>query len=62
LEKQLHGANHERNKRPGTENIIEIVGLGKACELVTQELLERSKHMRKMRDLLFKVSHEIKRF
>jgi cysteine desulfurase len=55
LEKQLHGANHERNWRPGTENILEIVGLGKACELVTHDLVKRSKHMKEMRDLLYKV-------
>jgi len=33
LQKLIHGANHERNLRAGTENIIEIVGLGKAAEI-----------------------------
>ena len=33
LEKLIHGADHEMNRRAGTENVIEIVGLGKACEL-----------------------------
>jgi cysteine desulfurase len=33
LEKLIHGADHEMNRRAGTENVMEIVGLGKACEL-----------------------------
>ena len=33
LEKFMHGAGHERNMRAGTENVLEIVGLGKACEI-----------------------------
>ena len=55
LEKQFHGANHENNMRPGTENIIEIVGLGKASELVSQNLTQRFEHFKKMRDRLFLV-------
>jgi len=35
LEKLIHGADHEQNIRAGTENVMEIVGLGKAAELVT---------------------------
>jgi len=33
LKKIMHGADHEQNMRPGTENVLEIVGLGKACEV-----------------------------
>ena len=33
LEPLLHGANHEAGRRAGTENVLEIVGLGAACEL-----------------------------
>jgi cysteine desulfurase len=33
LEPLLHGAGHEAGRRAGTENIVEIVGLGAACEL-----------------------------
>jgi cysteine desulfurase len=32
LEPLLHGAGHEAGRRAGTENILEIVGLGAACE------------------------------
>lgn len=33
LEPLLHGAGHEAGRRAGTENILEVVGLGAACEL-----------------------------
>lgn len=32
LEPFMHGAGHEDGRRAGTENILEIVGLGAACE------------------------------
>ncbi|MFA8450788.1 MAG: cysteine desulfurase family protein [Bacteroidales bacterium] len=52
LEKYIHGANHERNLRAGTENIIEIVGLGKAAELVSRDIAITMEHSRRLRDLL----------
>jgi cysteine desulfurase len=52
LEKVIHGADHEQNRRPGTENILEIAGLGKACELAGKNLAETTIHLRKWRDLL----------
>jgi cysteine desulfurase len=48
----MHGANHENNRRAGTENVIEIAGLGEACGLIARNLPEYSAHMRKMRDRL----------
>lgn len=33
LEPLLHGAGHEAGRRAGTENVLEIMGLGAACEL-----------------------------
>jgi len=50
----IHGADHEMNRRAGTENVIEIVGLGKACELISQNLNDYKDHMRRMRDRLEK--------
>ena len=52
VEKFIHGANHEMNRRAGTENVLEIVGLGKACELITQNLPKYQDHQKLMRDLL----------
>ncbi|KAG2392931.1 hypothetical protein C9374_009508 [Naegleria lovaniensis] len=53
LQKQMHGAGvHEKGFRSGTENVIEIVGLGKACELSLVEMIARVTHMKKTRDLL----------
>jgi len=51
-EKFCHGAGQERNWRAGTENVLEIVGLGKACEMAAQQLKENMEHMRAMRDRL----------
>ena len=52
LEKLMHGANHEQNRRAGTENVIQMVGLGRACELIEQNLTQYTTHMTTMRDRL----------
>lgn len=52
LEKIAYGADHEQNRRPGTENVLEIVGLGKACELAMENLTDHAGHLKSMRDLL----------
>jgi cysteine desulfurase len=48
----LHGAGQEMGRRPGTENILEIVGLGKACEIAARDLERNRRHMQEMRDRL----------
>lgn len=52
LEKLIHGADHEQNKRAGTENVLEIVGLGKACEIAHRDLSKNIEYLKEMRDLL----------
>lgn len=52
LEKFIHGAEHEFDRRAGTENILEIAGLGRASELVEKNLDKYSKNMTVMRDSL----------
>lgn len=53
LEKLMHGADHEQNLRAGTENVLEIVGLGKACEVARQGMEKTMAHMQKLRDQLY---------
>jgi cysteine desulfurase NifS len=52
LQKQIHGAGHERGLRAGTENVLEIVGLGQACEMACRGLDEGGSHLALMRDRL----------
>lgn len=52
LASQMHGGHHERDRRAGTESVLLIVGLGKACELVRQNLAGRMEHTRQLRDYL----------
>jgi len=50
--KFIHGAGQETGVRAGTENVMEIVGLGKACEIALRDLQQNMDHMRRMRDML----------
>ncbi len=54
LEKFMHGAGHEQGRRAGTENVLEITGLGKACEIAKRDMDKNISHMRAMRDRLYK--------
>ena len=49
----IHGAAHESGRRAGTENVLEIVGLGKACEIAAERLDENAAQFRAMRDRLW---------
>ncbi len=51
-EKFCHGAGQERGWRAGTENVLEIVGLGKACEIAARDLQQNRAHMQRLRDRL----------
>ncbi len=53
LRKLMHGADHERGMRAGTENVSEIVGLGKAAELARERFSERVAHCIILRDRLY---------
>lgn len=52
LQKQIHGADHENGLRAGTENVCNVVGLSKACEIVLEHREKMMQHMRVLRDLL----------
>lgn len=51
-EKFCHGAGQERGWRAGTENVLEIVGLGKACELLARDIDANRLHLQQMADRL----------
>ena len=50
----IHGGGHEKGLRSGTENIPNIVGFGKACELAKKRLNEDAEHLTTLRDKLIK--------
>ncbi len=52
LETFMYGAGQEMGRRAGTENILEIVGFGKACEVAARNLEQNRRHMQAMRDRL----------
>jgi cysteine desulfurase len=54
IENLIHGGGQERKRRAGTENIAGIVGLGKAIELATADILGHNAKIRSMRDRLIK--------
>ena len=54
MDKLMYGANHEADRRPGTENVLEIVGLGKAAEIAVRDLEANLDLFKTMRDRLHK--------
>lgn len=50
----FHGGAQERLRRAGTENIPGIMGLAKAVELVTANLVQESARLKSLRDKLIK--------
>lgn len=48
----LHGGHHERDRRPGTENVAGIVGLGAAAEIAGSHLSEEHARLAALRDRL----------
>jgi len=52
LEKQIHGADHEQDLRAGTESVLLVVGLGRACEVAARDLERNAERMRELRDRL----------
>ncbi len=50
----IHGAGHEQGRRAGTENVLEIVGLGRAAQLAREEMDAGMKHSQVLRDRLWR--------
>jgi cysteine desulfurase len=53
LPRLVHGASHESGRRAGTENVLEVVGLGEACAIAKRDLEANRFHFRAMRDRLW---------
>jgi cysteine desulfurase len=49
---QIDGGGHERGMRSGTLNVPGIVGLGAACKMASETMLEEGKKLAAMRDRL----------
>ena len=54
FEPLFQGGHHERNRRPGTENIPYIVGLARALELAEEEIDHVSSKVENLRDAFWK--------
>ena len=52
IENLMHGAGQEKGIRPGTENVIHTVGLGKACEVALRDFKQNQHNMLVSRDRL----------
>jgi cysteine desulfurase len=52
LEPFVRGAAHERGLRAGTENVASVVGLGRACDLVREEVTDEGPRLAGLRDRL----------
>ncbi len=51
----IEGGGQERGLRAGTENVPSIVALGHACDIISQNLVQESTHICKIRDLFEKM-------
>ncbi len=55
IEPLMHGAGHENGCRAGTENVLEIVGLGAACEIVRRDGDKIAAHLKSVTSLLLEL-------
>ncbi len=54
FERFMDGGHQENDKRSGTENVAEIVALGKACQIAEKNLCEYQEKLKNMRDYCLK--------
>lgn len=60
VEKFINGGHQEKDKRAGTENVANIVGLGKACEIANIKLETHIRNLKRLRDYyIFKLKKEM---
>ena len=58
LDNLIHGGAQERRRRPGTENVAAVVGMGKAAQLATENLEQHIRDMTSLRDKLINGIYE----
>lgn len=54
IQKIMYGAGQEKGIRPGTENLVHIVALGKACEIAQRDFYDNSATMLSAKEKLLK--------
>lgn len=54
FERFIDGGHQEKNKRAGTENVAQIVGIGKATQIAKKNLKEYQNKLKKLRDYCLK--------
>ena len=52
IENYIHGGGQEKGRRSGTENVYGIVGIGKAIQLVCDEIETENNKMKSLRDYM----------
>jgi selenium donor protein len=57
LKKLIHGADHEHSLRAGTENVLQIVGLGAAALVAKKSLVNDMQHTRALRESFWEILH-----
>ena len=59
IEPFMIGGHQEKNRRAGTENVASIIGLGKACELISENFQSENSKINKIKYLRDKLETEI---
>lgn len=58
FERFMDGGHQEKNKRSGTENVSEIIALGKACQIAEKNIEQYQQKLKKLRDYCLKKIQE----
>ncbi len=59
LEAQMHGGGHERGMRSGTLPTHQIVGMGEACRIAKEEMVDEAKRLATLRDRMMSGLNDI---
>ncbi|MFD0588619.1 cysteine desulfurase family protein [Paenibacillus sp. GCM10027627] len=59
LEPLIHGGGQEGGARSGTENVVSVVGMGKAFDVLSEKLYEANEKSRRLKGLLIRELSEL---